>query len=711
MKEDISNLHAWEAYDDLSSPVAARVAPIAVIGLGIASSALGLLLVASNGRFSGFSAWLLATCTVFSVGLLFSPVIRPRDRLAPLGLIATAYFAICFAACAVHAIIAQRNDQQLLASLIWFIPLQFFNQTFNEGRTARILAWILLATPPVILGLFSPQIAHWPAPQLQTVFIVFAMAHFSMALMVSTLRRGRTTISRGSRRSASRWFLFKALDSIPGSLFLVDRQFRLLYLNNSACAVLGVQRSKVDTMLLAQALPGFDSPLIAHALEEAWNADGPRQFEAQLDGAQNWYEIRCTPRRSDMSVYFYDITERRRSDQILRLEHTLARCLAEADDPTAALARIMREICECEDWDLGRYFRLDEAAGVMRYDGYWGREGADVERIVAASLDHSLRLGEGLVGTTWQTGEPIWCPDALSDERVKHVPNAHAVAMSAVFVFPVRSSGKIVGVLTFSSRRVREPDQRLLLAVSVIGGQIGQYLLRDQAERTLRRSEMRFRKLTELSSDWYWELDANLRFVEVSDSVSAAWGISGVEMLGRTRWELPGSTPSKEARSLIDAAVAARVGYRDLGYEVISPDGSWHYLQSSAEPIFDEIGCFAGYRGVGKDVTATKRAERLKEEFVATVSHEMRTPLTSIAGSLGLLVGNAAGKIPESTARLLTIAHANSERLIRLVNDILDIDRLEGGQVVYNFKLFDLQPLVAETIEASRGFARLYDPR
>jgi signal transduction histidine kinase len=66
----------------------------------------------------------------------------------------------------------------------------------------------------------------------------------------------------------------------------------------------------------------------------------------------------------------------------------------------------------------------------------------------------------------------------------------------------------------------------------------------------------------------------------------------------------------------------------------------------------------------------------LKDEFVGTISHELRTPLTSISGSLGLLVGQWASKLPEAAARLLAIAHANSQRLVRLINDIRDIEKL-----------------------------------
>jgi len=100
-----------------------------------------------------------------------------------------------------------------------------------------------------------------------------------------------------------------------------------------------------------------------------------------------------------------------------------------------------------------------------------------------------------------------------------------------------------------------------------------------------------------------------------------------------------------------------------------------------------------------------KRLERLKDEFVSTVSHELRTPLTSIAGSLGLLMGRLSGDLSVPAARLLKIAHSNSERLVRLVNDILDIEKLESGQVTFDLKKVDVRPLVQQAVDAIKAFA------
>jgi PAS domain S-box-containing protein len=109
-----------------------------------------------------------------------------------------------------------------------------------------------------------------------------------------------------------------------------------------------------------------------------------------------------------------------------------------------------------------------------------------------------------------------------------------------------------------------------------------------------------------------------------------------------------------------------------------------------------------------RDITTRKRHERMKDEFVATVSHELRTPMTSIAGSLGLLAGGAAGPLPDPAKRLLGIAHSNSQRLVRLINDILDIEKIESGQVVFALQPVELKGLVEQAMEANKGFAESF---
>ncbi len=126
-------------------------------------------------------------------------------------------------------------------------------------------------------------------------------------------------------------------------------------------------------------------------------------------------------------------------------------------------------------------------------------------------------------------------------------------------------------------------------------------------------------------------------------------------------------------------------------------------------PVISAEGDYYGRVWFFRDVTERRAIERMKNEFVAVVSHELRTPLTSIRGSLGLLAGGVVGELPPRAASMIDIALKNSERLIRLINDILDIEKIESGKMVFKFQPIVLDELVRQTIEANRGFAQQYD--
>lgn len=101
-----------------------------------------------------------------------------------------------------------------------------------------------------------------------------------------------------------------------------------------------------------------------------------------------------------------------------------------------------------------------------------------------------------------------------------------------------------------------------------------------------------------------------------------------------------------------------------------------------------------------------ERINEAKSEFLTVVAHELRTPLTSIRGSLGLIAGGATGALPEGAQQLIHIAHDNTQRLIRLVNNVLDLQKLEAGKMEFRFEELELTALLAKTIEATRGYAQ-----
>jgi PAS domain S-box-containing protein len=111
------------------------------------------------------------------------------------------------------------------------------------------------------------------------------------------------------------------------------------------------------------------------------------------------------------------------------------------------------------------------------------------------------------------------------------------------------------------------------------------------------------------------------------------------------------------------------------------------------------------------DISHRQEIERMRRDFISTVSHELRTPLTSISGSLGLLCSGAVGVLPEKAASMVRIAHQNSERLARIINDILDIGKIDAGALDLRMVAVSLSDLVQQTVEANMGYAEKHQVR
>lgn len=176
-------------------------------------------------------------------------------------------------------------------------------------------------------------------------------------------------------------------------------------------------------------------------------------------------------------------------------------------------------------------------------------------------------------------------------------------------------------------------------------------------------------------------------------------GVGAGELLRLTaeRGELGSGDPEKTVAAFITSVRSNP--HRRL--EVHRTDGRdlevWHSTMADGRFIL-----------TATDVTEQRRLARTKDEFVSTVSHELRTPLTSIVGSLGLLVRGVGGALPPKAGQLVGIALANGERLTRLINDLLDIDKLESGQVSFSFRPLDLGGLLNEAVEQNRPYAERF---
>ncbi|WP_456242907.1 ATP-binding protein [Solemya pervernicosa gill symbiont] len=116
----------------------------------------------------------------------------------------------------------------------------------------------------------------------------------------------------------------------------------------------------------------------------------------------------------------------------------------------------------------------------------------------------------------------------------------------------------------------------------------------------------------------------------------------------------------------------------------------------------------ARFVAIIRDITERNRIDQMKSDFISTVSHELRTPLTSIRGALGLLVGGAAGDLPKQQYEMVDIAHKNSDRLIHLINDLLDMEKITSGKMEFNNEPQLLMPLVDSAMAESHAYAQQF---
>ena len=343
-------------------------------------------------------------------------------------------------------------------------------------------------------------------------------------------------------------------------------------------------------------------------------------------GEQVWVSVSGEPVHDDAGVFKgyrgvgKDVTARKREERRIALEHAVTRCLADAESASDALRGVIRTICESENWEAGRYFHQDEVAGVMRYREGWGRSATPLAVFQDRSRALEFAPGVGLVGHAWSTGEPLWVADVANDPRVAQAALAREAGVHGAFVFPVSFEDRTIGVLSISSRTVRAPDAELLQTLRVIGSQVGQFLKRKDTEQGLRESEARFRSLTNLSSDWYWEQDTEFRFVKFEGQGSGEGGYAPASaVLGKRIWELAGLDRESADWEAHRAQLGRHEVFRDFEYSYHDRTGNHFYVSVDGEPVFSQDGKFRGYRGTSRDITQQRRGEQELRRFRAAM--------------------------------------------------------------------------------------------
>lgn len=313
-----------------------------------------------------------------------------------------------------------------------------------------------------------------------------------------------------------------------------------------------------------------------------------------------------------------------------------------------------------------------------------------------------------------------------------------AWVLGGAFCLVLFGTGLLIEIL------VRQPVQDLAVAVKKIaegdyaaslpapkgdeiGGLIAAFSVMRQSiyssEQALRKSEGRFRDFGASAADWYWEMDANLRFSYFSDRFTNVTGMAGAKLLGKTREEtgIPGLDEATWREHLDD--LHHHRPFRNFTHPRTLDNGDVLWLSINGRPIFDEDDTFAGFRGTGVDVTALKtfelklkqakedaehtramaeEANQAKSLFLSSMSHELRTPMNAILGFSQLL---KLGQLDPGQVGQVDQILKSGSHLLELINQVLDLSRIDTGNISMSIENVRARDVVNQSLDMARTLA------
>jgi len=313
-----------------------------------------------------------------------------------------------------------------------------------------------------------------------------------------------------------------------------------------------------------------------------------------------------------------------------------------------------------------------------------------------------------------------------------------AWVLGATFLVLLLGTAVLIDVL------VRKPVDELVVAADTLaqgdyaadlpdakGDEIGKLIkafavMRESifaSAQALRKSEERFRDFGASAADWYWEMDADLRFSYFSERFTVVTGVAQEDLLGKTREET--GIPDLDAKvwqQHLDN-LKNRQAFRNFVHPRTKADGSVVWLSINGRPIYDDAGNFVGYRGTGGDITAVKlvelelqqakdaaeRARLLAEEanqakslFLSSMSHELRTPMNAILGFGQLL---KLGKLEPGQVAPVDQILKSGNHLLELINQVLDLSRIDTGNISLSIEDVRTRDVLDQCLDMARTLA------
>ena len=392
---------------------------------------------------------------------------------------------------------------------------------------------------------------------------------------------------------------------------------------------------------------------------------------------------------------------------------TLLRILTEVSaslDLDRALSRTLALLNEAVGGEQGTIMLLHAEDNLLHYRagyGYLtGKEPSD-------GHGFTLKVGEGLAGWVVETREATLVEDLHEDERWVRSVSTSSEHRSTI-VAPLLVGDDVIGVLMVFHRTVGFFGPERLGMVKAIAGQVAiainnahlYELIRDQAERlgSMLRKEQeeasRSQAILEAVADGVVVTGPENRITFLNSSAATILGLETTKMINQSLdafGGIFGRAASAWMQTINDWSndpASFQIG-ESYAEQLELEDGRIAMVHLAPVILQND---FLGTVSIFRDITHEVEVDRLKSEFVATVSHELRTPMTSIRGYVDILLMGAAGALNENQTHFLGIVKNNTERLNILVNDLLDISRIEAGRVILSPQPLDLRDVAEDVL-------------
>ena len=389
-----------------------------------------------------------------------------------------------------------------------------------------------------------------------------------------------------------------------------------------------------------------------------------------------------------------DVTEQRRAKQRMAAQYAATRVLADSTTLKETVPKFLQAVCEPAEWDLGGVLIIEPGGQRLNALTHWRLSSIKSGEWETAFQRRSYKLGEGLPGEVASSAEPVWISRA--DQCPEFPSEALAAGMNSLCITPLFVAERVVAVLEFYGRDIRPRDGEWLSMLESLNTQVEQGLRRRKMEKDLADAERKYHEIVEQSLHGIYQTTPDGRILSANPAFARALGYDDLEHMESFQGLL--AEPlyvDLDRRAAFKEHIEAQGSVLGFEARMRRKNGAVIWASIDARVVRDDAGNVKYYEGVLTDITDRKEAERLKADFVSFVTHQLRTPLTGIKWLLELAQG---GELSEETASYVHDARASADRLITLVNDLLDVSRLESGRLATSPEATDLALVTSNVV-------------